>query len=532
MAGERQRRPPPLGRARSVAVVGLRALTVTVEAHVASGLPGFHLIGSSGTAARQAADRVRTALAAVGVSLPQRKVLVSLAPAEVPKAGARFDLAVAAAVLDQLGLLGEQVLQDTALLGELALDGTVRPVPAVLPSAASLPPAGVRRLLVADGNAPEAALVERLEVVPVAHLAEALAVLRGEQAARAVPEPAAGRRGLSGLGDLAEVRGQTEARRALEVAAAGGHHLLLLGPPGCGKSMLARRLPTVLPPLTREQALEVAAVRSVAGRRAGEEDQPILDLTPPFRSPHHRTSTAALLGGGSGIARPGELSLAHRGVLFLDELLEWSRSLLDSLREPLEEGVVRVARAQGTVTYPAHVQVVAASNPCPCGGGQGCMCSDDVVWAYRARLSGPLADRLDLAPSVTPLSAGDLLDSGRAESSAVVAARVGAARALAAERWGTTVPGRPPGRLRNVDAPAAVVRQSAHPRALQALATAVEAGELTGRGYDRTLRVARTCADLDGSDVITHDHVLEAWAARLALRPPPTAFAAAGRSDR
>ncbi|MPZ89524.1 MAG: hypothetical protein GEU81_15960, partial [Nitriliruptorales bacterium] len=299
-----------LGRARSVAVVGLRALVVTVEAYVASGLPGFQVIGSSGSAALQAADRVRAALGAIGVTLPSRKVLVSLAPAEVPKAGARFDLAVAAAVLQELGTLGEGALAGTALLGELALDGAVRSVPAVLPSAAFLPGTGLHRVLVADGDAAEAALVGGLEVVPVADLREAVDVLRGERPARPVPDPERGPE-LPRPGDLADVRGQPEARRALEVAAAGGHHLLLLGPPGCGKSMLARRLPSILPPLTREQALEVAAVRSVAGRRAGDAgDRPVLDHVAPFRAPHHRASATALLGGGSGIARPGELSLA------------------------------------------------------------------------------------------------------------------------------------------------------------------------------------------------------------------------------
>jgi magnesium chelatase family protein len=496
---------PVVGRARSAAVVGLAALEVNVEVSMSAGLPAFVVIGTVGSAARQAADRVRAALTATGVRIPPRKVLASFAPADVPTAGASFDLPLAVAVLIRLGVLPTTIADDSAFLGEVGLDGAVRPVPAVLPAARCLADAGVRRLFVSDANAAEAALIRHLDVVPVGTVAEMIGVCTGARPAASVPvasEPVP-----PGRPDLRDVRGQAEARRALEIAAAGGHHVLLLGPPGCGKSMLAARLPGLLPPLDDRQALELAAIRSVAGLLQGTTAA-ALDRTPPLRRPHHATTAAALLGGGSGVALPGEISLANHGVLFLDELFEWPRRLLDALREPVEEGVVRIARARATVTYPAAFQLACAANPCPCGGGGVCDCTDAEIWAYRRRLSGPLADRIDLAPRLTPLHADDLVGAPVGESSVAAAQRVAAARAMSSARWGRC----------NARAGPAAARATATQAAVRTLGRAVETGVLSGRGFDRALRVARTCADLAGQETIGRDHVLEALAHRSGLR--------------
>jgi magnesium chelatase family protein len=495
-----------IARAHAMALVGLDARRVAVEATTGQGLPGTRLVGLPDTAVRESAERVKSAIARSGLRYPPEKVTVNLAPAALRKSGAGFDLPVALAILAAHDQLAPSVVDATWSHGELGLDGRTRAVPGSLPVAEAVRRAGGRRLLVADAAAVEAALVTGLDVVPVASLGEAVAVLRGEQAPR-VPDAPSGHADET-VPDLVDVRGQPLARRAVEVAAAGAHHLLLAGPPGCGKSMLAERLPGLLPRLGLAEALEVAAVHSVAGVRA--PDAP-LSRVPPYRAPHHTVSMAGLVGGGAGIARPGELSLAHGGVLFIDELLELPRPTLDALRQPLERGEVVITRSLAAVRYPAHVQLVAATNPCPCGHlsspTRRCRCRPDEVVRYRNRLSGPLLDRIDLQVELRPVERDALVGPPDGEPSHAVAARVAAARAAAADRWGDGATNR--------GATISRVRATASLEVLTALSRAVDRLGLSARAFDRSLRVARTIADLDGRDAIGTAHVDEAVGYRL-----------------
>jgi magnesium chelatase family protein len=506
--------PGVYARAHAVAVVGVRGYPVAVEAHVGRGLPALHLTGLPGAGIQDARERVRPAVENCGLEWPLRRVTVNLSPADLRKDSPGFDLPIAVSVLAATGQLRKEPLVRYALAGELSLKGGLVPTPGILAVAATAAASGKSGVVVPEGNAAEAALVEGLEVVGVPSLAEVGAFFRGRWHPPPPPPPP-DRPVEESAVDFAEVRGQAEARRALEVAAAGGHNVLMVGPPGAGKTMLARRLPTVLPAMTREEALEVTRLHSVAGLLPSGEG---LVAARPFRAPHHTVSPAGLLGGGSGAIRPGEVSLAHQGVLFLDEVTEFRRDALEGLRQPLEDGRVAVVRAAGAVDFPARFTLVAASNPCPCGfegdGRRRCRCLPNRLEAYRQRLSGPLLDRIDIRLRIPRLSRGELLGSESGEPSALIRARVEAARERQRARLG------PRGIRCNGEMSGAMARRMASltSGAEKILARAVDRYVLSGRAFDRVLKVARTVADLEDRQRVDEEHVLEA----LRFRGEPT----------
>ena len=502
-------------RLRTRADIGLDAPSVSVEVHISGGLPSFSIVGLPEAAVRESRERVRSAILNSGFDFPPRRITVNLAPADLPKQGGRFDLPVALGILaatNQLALTADALSFEC--LGELGLDGALKSVPGVLPAAIQTSAERLSLLLPSE-NFKEASLVEGLRLLPAANLCEAAAHLSGEVRISLDERFSADHCQHPGetLLDFSQVRGQTLGRRVLEIAAAGGHSLVMVGPPGCGKTMLAERLPTILPPLSVKEALEVAAIQSIAWTGFDPE----LWRRRPFRAPHHSASAVALTGGGSR-PQPGEISLAHRGVLFLDELSEFPRYILDQLREPLESGVIRIARASRSVVFPCRFQWIGAMNPCLCGyegdtSGR-CKCTPDQVRRYWERLSGPLLDRIDLQVRLPTLSVADVTCPGQpVEPSEAIAARVQAARDLQLNRAGAI------NALTSVDSLGQHCALSGDARRL--FEQAVTRLGFSARSFHRILRVARTIADLDGSSRILSQHVGETLQYRLLDRPSP-----------
>jgi magnesium chelatase family protein len=500
-------------RVSTVAFEGIEARAVDVQVQVAPGMPAFTVVGLPDKAVSEARERVRSALVASGLALPARRITVNLAPADLPKEGSHYDLPIALGLMAAIGAIPHDAVSGFTVLGELALDGSLAAVAGVLPAAIGANARGEGLICPAACGAEAAWASPEMEIIAATSLIQLANHFKGTQVlSRPTPKVQTDAEGIRL--DLADIKGQESAKRALEVAAAGGHNMLMIGPPGSGKSMLAARLPTILPPLTPAELLEVSMIGSVAGTLAGGA----LTNRRPFRSPHHSASMAALVGGGLR-AKPGEISLAHNGVLFLDELPEFYPQVLDAMRQPLETGEVAISRANHRVTYPSRFMLIAAMNPCRCGRANdpGFACkrgpNPRCAGEYQGRLSGPLLDRIDLHIEVPPVTAADLILPAPAEGSREVAARVAAARTVQIERYAALGLA---GVRTNAEVSGAVLEEAARPdnAGLKLLRDAAEAMRLSARGYHRVLRVARTLADLDGAERVSRVHLAEALSYR------------------
>lgn len=503
-------------KTHAASVFGITAVPVEIEVHIEMGLPGMHIVGLPDSSVREAKERVQAAIKNADMDLPARKYIINLAPADVRKEGSAFDLAIAIGMLTALDQVRAADEHTTVVMGELALDATVRPVHGALPVAMAMKRGGFTRLIVPERNADEAAIVDGIDVLPVATLADAVAILNGVLA----PAPRkldaatlfAAERGRTNL-DLRDVKGQQSVKRAMEVAAAGGHNIIMVGPPGSGKTMIAKRLPGILPPLTLPEALETTKIHSVAGLLPPGQ---ALVTQRPFRAPHHTISDAALVGGGVGVVRAGEVSLAHHGVLFLDEVPEFQRNVLEVLRQPLEDKRITISRTKMTVDYPANVMLVCSMNPCPCGHygnpNQQCQCKPEAIQRYMAKISGPLLDRIDIHVQVQAVKVDELSTAPMGEHSSSIRERVELARVRQQQRYADV-----PGVYKNADMGTQDLRRFCEldTEGAQILRRAMTSMGFSARAYDRIIKVARTIADLADRDTIGAADVAEAVQYRM-----------------